>query len=111
MPTPFRDFIPAGEDTGAQGNGFRDFVPPSESAPTVTASENPTTEASVTVKSKKELVAEAKALGIDTKGMNKDDIQKAIDEKNAEVPETPEAPVDEQVIEESTEEPVTPVEE
>lgn len=27
MPTPFRDFIPAGEDTGAQGQGFKDFVP------------------------------------------------------------------------------------
>lgn len=24
----FRDFIPEGEDTGALGNGFKDFVPP-----------------------------------------------------------------------------------
>jgi hypothetical protein len=27
MGSPFRDFIPEGEDTGAQGNGFVDFVP------------------------------------------------------------------------------------
>lgn len=25
---PFRDFIPEGEDTGAQGKGYDDFVPP-----------------------------------------------------------------------------------
>lgn len=24
----FRDFIPAGEEVGAQGSGFQDFVPP-----------------------------------------------------------------------------------
>lgn len=24
----FRDFIPAGEDSGAQGRGYQDFVPP-----------------------------------------------------------------------------------
>ena len=25
--TPFRDFIPEGEETGGQGKGFTDFVP------------------------------------------------------------------------------------
>lgn len=25
--TPFRDFIPAGEELNAQGDGFKDFVP------------------------------------------------------------------------------------
>lgn len=28
MVDTYRDFIPAGEDTGAQGNVFKDFVPP-----------------------------------------------------------------------------------
>lgn len=28
MAGAFRDFIPEGEDTGALGKGFRDFVPP-----------------------------------------------------------------------------------
>lgn len=28
MPSTFKDFIPAGEDTGAQGDGFKDFVKP-----------------------------------------------------------------------------------
>lgn len=28
MADTFRDWIPAGEDTGAQGNVFKDFVPP-----------------------------------------------------------------------------------
>jgi hypothetical protein len=26
----FRDFIPEGDDTGALGSGFKDFVPPRE---------------------------------------------------------------------------------
>jgi len=37
MPTPFRDFIPEGENAGALGSGFRDFVPtpePKKEAPT-----------------------------------------------------------------------------
>jgi len=30
MVDTYRDFIPAGEDTGAQGNVFKDFVPPAK---------------------------------------------------------------------------------
>ena len=34
----FKDFIPAGEDTGAQGEGFKDFVTPK--VPEVVGAEN-----------------------------------------------------------------------
>ena len=99
MATPFRDFIPAGEDTGAQGSGFKDFVPPSESKPVtpVEVVEAPVEE----VKTAKELRDEAEALGIDIgKLKNKKALQEAIDAKKAEP-----------VIPEVTEEPVVPVEE
>jgi hypothetical protein len=29
----FRDFIPEGDDTGALGSGFKDFVPPKKETP------------------------------------------------------------------------------
>lgn len=43
MATSFRDFIPEGEDTGAQGNGFQDFVPPKEPQKVILPEETPVT--------------------------------------------------------------------
>lgn len=35
MAQVFKDFIPEGEEQGAQGHGFKDFVPPVEPKPVV----------------------------------------------------------------------------
>lgn len=91
MPTPFKDFIPAGEDTGAQGNGFRDFVPEGESAPVVPAQATAASTGSAYAdKSAKELKALAKEKGIDVKGMKKEEIITALDAADAVLPEATE---------------------
>lgn len=77
MSGAFRDFIPAGEDTGAQGNGFKDFVP----TPVPVFHSEPVEEKVVEVKEKsnKELRNEAIALGIDVKNLtNKEKLIAAI---------------------------------
>jgi|WetSurMetagenome_2_1015567.scaffolds.fasta_scaffold10540_5 hypothetical protein len=65
MGSPFRDFIPEGEPTNAQGSGFKDFVPD----PVPVAHVEPVEDdfvPPVPEKTNNELRNEAEALGINT---------------------------------------------
>lgn len=90
MAGSFRDFIPAGEDTGALGSGFKDFVPaafPTPQAEEVLIQDSVEPEVRVE-KTNKELKEEAIALGINTtKLTNKKKLVEAIEAAKAVLPE------------------------
>lgn len=90
----FKDFIPADQDAGAQGNGkFMDFVPPAPvvEAPVETVEVTPV-ELTLMDHTKPELLAMAAELGITDKKTlrTKDTIVAAIEARQAEVVVTPE---------------------
>ena len=93
----FRDFIPEGNNLGAVGNGFKDFVPTPDHVEEVKP---------IVEKTLRELKDEAESLGINIKKLKtKDALKEAIAKEISapEVIEEPQVPV-------VTEEPVVSVE-
>lgn len=74
----FIDYIPSGQNTGALGSGFQDYVPekPGEEKPAEETKEEQTQEPSW-----QEMVSAGKDLGVYKRGMKKEELKAAIEQK------------------------------